>query len=73
MIVGTLNAVAESFFASLKKERIHSVSYQTRDQAKADIIDYIEMYYNSFWRHSYLGNVSPKEFMDNWVKLKMVA
>ncbi len=67
------NAVAESFFASLKKERVHSVSCQTGEKAKAGIIDYIEMYSNSFRRHSYLGNVSPEEFMDNWMKLQMVA
>ncbi len=67
------NAVAESFFASLKKERIHSASYKTREQAKSNIIYYIAMYYNSFRRHSYLGNVCPKEFLDNWMQQKRVA
>ena len=67
------NAVAESFFGSLKKERVYSESYKTRQQAKSDIVDYIEMFYNSFRRHSHLGNLSPKEFMRNWSGNKMVA
>lgn len=67
------NAVSESFFASLKKERVYSVSYATRQQAKSDIVDYIEMFYNSFRRHSFLGNLSPKEFMENWSAAKIAA
>ncbi|PIE75061.1 MAG: hypothetical protein CSA18_01800 [Deltaproteobacteria bacterium] len=66
-------ALAESFFASLKNERVHSTLYKTREQAKVDIIDYIEMYYNSFRRHSFLGNVCPKDFLNKWSKLKMVV
>jgi putative transposase len=56
------NAVAESFFSSLKKERIRQQIYQTRDQARADIFDYIEMFYNRSRRHSYLGDISPEAF-----------
>ena len=56
------NAVAESFFGSLKTERVFFVNYKTRESAKRDIVDYIEMYYNSNRRHSYLGYVSPKEY-----------
>jgi len=56
------NAVAESFFGSLKKERIRKQIYRTRDQARADIFDYIEMFYNRRRRHSYLGDVSPEAF-----------
>jgi len=56
------NAVAESFFGSLKTERVFFSNYTTRDQARKDIVDYIEMFYNSRRRHSYLGYVSPKEF-----------
>lgn len=67
------NAVAESFFASLKKERVYSVSYATRQQAKSDIVDYIEMFYNSFRRHSFLGNLSPREFMEKWSAAKIAA
>ena len=54
------DAVAESFFSSLKKERIKRRIYKTRDMAKADIFDYIEMFYNQSRRHSHLGGVSPE-------------
>ncbi|WP_394866104.1 IS3 family transposase [Klebsiella pneumoniae] len=56
------NAVAESFFSSLKKERIRKRIYKTRDLARADIFDYIEVFYNRARRHSHLGGVSPKAF-----------
>ncbi len=53
------NSVAESFFGSLKTERVFGSSYFTREEAKRDVIDYIEMFYNSKRRHSYLGYLSP--------------
>jgi putative transposase len=56
------NAVAESFFSSLKKERVKKRIYKTRDLARADIFDYIEMFYNRTRRHSHLGGVSPEVF-----------
>ena len=56
------NAVAESFFSSLKKERIKRRIYKTRDLARADIFDYIETFYNRSRRHSHLGGVSPEAF-----------
>ena len=56
------NSVAESFFGTLKVERVFDSIYQTREEAKRDIVDYIEMFYNSKRRHSYLGYLSPKEF-----------
>ena len=56
------NAVAESFFSSLKKERIKKRIYKNREIARADISDYIELFYNRTRRHSYLGGVSPEEF-----------
>jgi putative transposase len=56
------NAVAESFFSSLKKERIRKKVYRTRDLAKADVFEYIEMLYNRTRRHSHLGGVSPEAF-----------
>jgi len=56
------NSVAESFFGSLKTERVFHTNYQSRDEARKDIVDYIEMFYNSKRRHSYLGYVSPREF-----------
>jgi len=56
------NAVAESFFSSLKKERIRKRIYKTRDLARADIFDYIEVFYNRKRRHTHLGGVSPEQF-----------
>ena len=56
------NAVAESFFSSLKKERIKKRVYKTRDLARADVFDYIEMFYNPTRRHTHLGGVSPDAF-----------
>ncbi len=56
------NAVAESFFSSLKKERIRKRIYKTREMARADIFDYIEVFYNRSRRHSHLGGISPEAF-----------
>lgn len=56
------NAVAESFFGSLKKERIKKHIYKSRELAAADVSDYIESFYNRTRRHSHLGGVSPEEF-----------
>lgn len=56
------NAVAESFFSSLKKERIRKIIYRTREAARADIFEYIEVFYNRQRRHSYLGGLSPEAF-----------
>jgi putative transposase len=57
------NAAMESFFASLKKEHIYpKPRYRTRDEARADIFNYIERFYNPRRRHSTLGQVSPVEF-----------
>jgi putative transposase len=56
------NSVAESFFGSLKTERVFFSNYNTREEARQDIVDYIEMFYNSRRRHSYLGYVSPRQF-----------
>lgn len=56
------NAVAASFFSSLKKERIRKRIYKTRDLARADIFDYIEVFYNRSRRHSHLGGISPEAF-----------
>jgi len=64
------NAVAESFFGSLKTERVFFSNYRTREEAKRDIVDYIEMFYNSYRRHSYLGYISPKEFEELWLLKK---
>ena len=56
------NAVAESFFSSLKKERIKKRIYRNREIAHADISEYIESFYNQTRRHSHLGGVSPEDF-----------
>ena len=56
------NAVVESFFGSLKTEQTHSQLYLTRGEARLDVIDYIEMFYNSRRLHSHLGYVSPNQF-----------
>lgn len=56
------NAVAESFFSSLKKERIKKRIYANRETAIQDVAEYIDGFYNSTRRHSYLGGVSPDEF-----------
>ena len=56
------NAAMESFFSSLKTERTAAKMYRTRYQAKADVFDYIERFYNPTRRHSTLGYLSPMEF-----------
>lgn len=56
------NAVVESFFSSLKKEKIRRHIFRTREKAKAEIFDYIEVFYNRARRHQHLGNISPEEF-----------
>jgi putative transposase len=56
------NAAMESFFSSLKTERTARTTYRTREQAKADVFDYIERFYNPRRRHSTLGYLSPMEF-----------
>jgi putative transposase len=56
------NAAMESFFSSLKIERTARKTYRTRDEAKADVFDYIECFYNPKRRHSTLGYLSPMEF-----------
>jgi putative transposase len=56
------NAVAESFFATLKKELVHGCAFETRSEAYDAISDYIENYYNAKRRHSAAGNQSPINF-----------
>ena len=67
------NAVVESFFGSLKQERVHWNHYQTRYEAQQDILEYITMFYNSKRLHSYLGYLSPNEFETKLVKMKKAA
>ncbi len=56
------NAVVESFFGLLKREWVNRVRYRTREEARADVFEYIECFYNRKRRHGYLGNISPAEF-----------
>ena len=56
------NAAVESSFGLLKRERVNRVRYRTRDEARADVFDYIEVFYNRKRRHGYLGNISPADF-----------
>jgi putative transposase len=56
------NAAMESFFSTLKVERVYRRNYRTRDEAKADLFQYMEGFYNPRRRHSTLGGLSPMEF-----------
>lgn len=56
------NAVAESFFQLLKRERVRRKAYATREEARQDVFDYIEMFYNPKRRHSFNERLSPVEF-----------
>jgi len=56
------NAPMESFFASLKKELVHGADFATRAEARAALVEYIEVFYNNQRRHSSLGYVSPAEY-----------
>ncbi len=56
------NSAMESFFWRLKMERVHRRVYATRNQARADVFDYVERFYNPRRRHSTLGYVSPVEY-----------
>ena len=67
------NAVVESFFGSLKQERVHWRHYQTRYEAQQDILDYISMFYNSYRLHSYLGYKSPNQYEMEMKELRKVA
>ena len=56
------NACAETFFHTLKVELTHGVRYQSREELRAEVFEYIETYYNTIRRHSTLGYVSPAAF-----------
>ena len=61
------NAPTESFFSSLKNERVHGMRYETRAQAEADLLEYIAVFYNRRRRHSTLGYCSPTQFLKDWL------
>ena len=56
------NSAMESFFSTLKIERVNRRQYRTRDEARADVFDYIERFYNPRRRHSSIGFLSPERF-----------
>jgi putative transposase len=67
------NAVVESFFGSLKQERVHWRNYQTRYEAQQDILNglnYISMFYNNYRLHSTLGYVSPNDYERQLTEMK---
>jgi len=61
------NAPTESFFNSLKNERVHGTRYRTKDEAKADLFDYIEPFYNRKRKHSTLGYAPPRKSLEDWL------
>ena len=67
------NAVAESFFGSLKQERVHWRNYQTRHEAQQDILNYISMFYNSHRLHSTLDYISPNDYEKQLTEMKEAA
>ena len=62
------NAVAESFFQLLKRERVRRKIYNTRDEARADLFDYIEVFYNRQRRHSANEHLSPVDYEQQYQK-----
>jgi transposase InsO family protein len=56
------NAVAESFFATIKVELVHDATWATRAAARAELVEYLEVFYNGQPRHSALGYLSPRAF-----------
>ena len=62
------NAVAESFFHTLKTEHTHLNVYKTREEAKNSIFEYIEVFYNRKRLHSTIGYTSPETFETCWEK-----
>ena len=67
------NALAESFNASLKVERVHRTVYPTRKKAREDIARYIEVRYNRMRLHSTLGYRTPQEAHDEYLSLQAAA
>ena len=63
----SFNAPTERFFNSLKNERVHGTRYATRDDARAGLFDYVEVFYKRSCRNSTLGYVSPTQFLQYWV------
>ncbi len=60
------NAVAESFFPLLKTERIKKHIYKTRNEARADVFNYIELFYNPVRRHGNNNGLPPAKFEEQY-------
>jgi len=67
------NAVAESFFQLLKRERIKRRTYPDRAQARADVFDYIEMFYNPKRRHGSSNGLSPVQFEQQFLLRNIIV
>jgi putative transposase len=67
------NAMAESFFAALKNERVHRTQYPTREHARRDVMRYIELWYNSRRRHSGLDYRTPLQVRNEYENRQLVA
>ena len=65
------NAPMESFFASLKKEHVHQSSFRTREEAKAAVFDYIEVFYNRQRLHSRIGYQTPVQAWANMTEVSI--
>jgi putative transposase len=67
------NAAAESFFQLLERERIRRRNYPTRDAARQDVFEYIELFYNPKRKHTYNGMLSPVDFENRQLKLNQAG
>lgn len=74
MVTAMTISCAETFFASLKKNKIYGYRFKTRADARMAVVEYIELFYNSKRLHSTLGYKSPKEYKKNYyLELKSAA
>lgn len=67
------NACAETFFSTIKSERLHHRRYKDLNEARSDIFWYIEYFYNRNRRHQALGNVTPVEYLKRYYEAKKAA
>lgn len=63
------NAAVESFFGSLKKEKYRPHIFKTREPARAELFDYIEVFCNRARRHQHIGNISPADYEQQMAKI----
>jgi len=67
------NAVMESFYGSMQKEKLHRESYRTREEARGAVFDYFEGFYNPHRRHSTLGYISPSDYESAMAEMRNAA